>query len=413
MPSAHRLRAAAAPARPMLGVVALVAVLLAGPLLAQPAGFATYRSRQYTIHTDLPKDEVREFGRHMDAIFVEFQRRFDGFRSRHHGRMPLYLFSTQQGYIDFLANLDIDATNSGGMFFIRPEASGLATWTEDQATSRVYRVLQHEGFHQFAWTYIGQDLPVWINEGLAQYFEDAIFTGRRMRTGLADARRIALVRDAIETGRAVDLDQIVEMSGSDWSNTLAANPQRSSLLYAQSWSLVYYLIHGRDGRFRSAFQQYLVMVNGGQRSRRAMREAFGVDSLAGIEQLWAEHALEQQPDPVTSAAERLDFLGVALRFLHTHDQPIPSDLKELQHNLVQRDFTVTRSTHGLSVRLSASDPDLFVFNRPGGIDAPFVMLAPARDDLPPRLEAPGLDPEPYLTWHRDDADQLVYEINYR
>ncbi|MEM1209991.1 MAG: DUF1570 domain-containing protein [Planctomycetota bacterium] len=381
--------------------------------IAQPAGFETYRSRHYVIHTDLPRDEVIEYGRHMDAVFVEFQRRFDGFRSRRSDRMPLYLFAHQQQYIDFLDNLGIDATNSGGMFFVRPRASGLATWIDDQATSRVYRVLQHEGFHQFAWAYIGEDLPVWVNEGLAQYFEDAIFTGKRMRTGLADARRIDLVRDALETERAVDLEEIISMSGRTWSDTLAADPQRSSLLYAQSWSLVYYLIHGRDGRYRNAFQRYLVLISDGQRSARAMREAFGVESLAGIERLWSEHARDHEPDPITSAAERLDFLGVALRYLHQNDEPIPGTLDALREMLVARSFTVTRVSHGLTVRLAADDPDLFVFDRPGGHTAPFRMLAPARGDLPPRIEAPGLDPEPHLAWHRDDAGQLIYEIEYR
>ncbi|MEM0913087.1 MAG: DUF1570 domain-containing protein [Planctomycetota bacterium] len=390
-----------------------ILTLFALSAAAQPSDFETYRSRHYVIHTDLSKAEVAEYGRHMDAVFVEFQRRFDGFRSRRSDRMPLYLFAERAAYVDFLANLDIDATNSGGMFFVRPRASGLATWIGDQATSRVYRVLQHEGFHQFAWAYVGEDLPVWVNEGLAQYFEDAIFTGRRMRTGLADARRIDLVRDAIVTQRAIDIDEIVSLTGAAWSDTLAADPQRASLLYAQSWSLVYYLIHGRDGRYRDAFQRYLVLLSDGQRSARAIRDAFGVDSLTGIERLWTDHALAQQPDPVTAAAERLDFLGVALRYLHQHDQPIPKTLDDLREMLVQRAFTVTRVSHGLTVRLSAADADLFTFDRPGGLTTPFRMLAPARNDLPPRLDAPGLDPEPHLAWHRDDAGQLIYEIEYR
>ena len=65
-------------------------------------------------------------------------------------------------------------------------------------------MLQHEGFHQFAFNHIGEALPTWINEGLAQYFEDAIIVGDKMTTGLANARRVEQVKQALEDGRAMD-----------------------------------------------------------------------------------------------------------------------------------------------------------------------------------------------------------------
>ncbi|MEM6334185.1 MAG: DUF1570 domain-containing protein [Planctomycetota bacterium] len=390
-----------------------LAALLAPAAAAQDAELRSFQSRHYLIHTDLERDEVVEFGRHMDAVFAEFERRFDGFRNRRRAPMPLYLFSNEDGYRDYLAKLDIDATNSGGMFFVRPQAQGLATWVGGKSTTRTQVVLQHEGFHQFAWSYIGRDLPVWINEGLAQYFEDGIFTGRRMRTGMADARRIAMVRNAIETEQAIPLEQIVSLTGQAWSDTLATDPQRSSLLYAQSWSIVYYLVHGRDGRYRAAFQRYLQLVSEGRRSDQAMRQAFGVESLAGIDAQWRAYALAQEPDPVTAAAERLDFFGVAMAYIKEQGEEIPDSFEAFQSLLSRRSFALTRSSHGLTHEISAADPEVFTFTRPGGVDAPFRMLAPARDDLPPRIEAPGLRPEPRLEWSRDSQGQLVYEIEYR
>ncbi|MEO0586116.1 MAG: DUF1570 domain-containing protein [Planctomycetota bacterium] len=380
---------------------------------AQGVELQSFQSRHYLIHTDLPRDEVVDLGKHMDAVFAEFERRFDGFRNRRRAPMPLYLFATQEGYQAYLAELDINAVNSGGMFFVRPQAQGLATWVGGKSTTRTQVVLQHEGFHQFAWSYIGRDLPVWINEGLAQYFEDAIFTRSRMRTGLADARRIALVRDAIENDRAIPLEQIVSITSQAWSDTLATDPQRASLLYAQSWSLVYYLIHGRDGRYRSAFQRYLQLVSDGRRSSQAMYQAFGVQSLAGIDEQWRAYALAQEPDPVTAASERLDFFGMAMVYIKEQGEDVPRTFDEFQSLLSRRSFALTYSYHGLTHEVSATDPEVFMFARPSGTTAPFRMLAPSRDDLPPRIEAPGLKPEPRLEWSRDAEGQLVYEIEYR
>jgi len=40
-------------------------------------------------------------------------------------------------------------------------------------------------------------------------------------------------------------------------------------------------------------------------------------------------------------------------------------------------------------------------------------LEPARDDLPPRLSAPGLDPTPMLVWSRDDQGKLIQDLVFQ
>ena len=35
----------------------------------------------------------------------------------------------------------------------------------------LWQVLAHEGFHQFLGYELGREIPVWLNEGMAQYFE--------------------------------------------------------------------------------------------------------------------------------------------------------------------------------------------------------------------------------------------------
>ena len=69
-------------------LVIFIALLTVAPwACAEPTNL--FQSRHYLIHTDLSKQEVLTFGRHMDAIFEQYQKRFTGFTVRNAGPMPL------------------------------------------------------------------------------------------------------------------------------------------------------------------------------------------------------------------------------------------------------------------------------------------------------------------------------------
>ena len=376
-----------------------------------------YRSHHYLIHTNLTREETVPFGRHMDAVFEQYERRFRGFVQRELAPMPLYLLRTREDYVAFMAEHDIDSSNSGGLFFVTHSLNGLATWAESSSRPRTFRVLQHEGFHQFAWNYIGPNLPVWVNEGLAQYFEDAVLVDGRMAAGLTHRGRIDRVRRAIEGGHTLTLSRLNGVSSRVWNLTLRERPESAAVLYAQSWSVVYYLIHGDDGAHQARFVEYLKLLNQGNGEEEAMLLAFGREGVTSIEADWRRHARDQQPDDLTLATERLEFLGTGLRLLNEEGEPAPGSIDQLHATLRQYGFRMQRQEMGVSRVMAADDPSLFSFVRGSGSARPytaeFQMLAPSRGDLPPRIVAPGLSPEPTLIWHRDAEGHLVQDISYR
>src|SRR5690606_2873924 len=139
-------------------------LLLLAPMAAgQPLELQAFNSRYYQIKTNLTRDEVIRYAERMDQVFAHYSQKFSGLRSRRQVQMPLFLLRTQEDYIAFMRERGIDATHSGGMFFVTGGVSGLATWTAGRSRTQAYQVLQHEGFHQFAWNYIGHEMPVWMN----------------------------------------------------------------------------------------------------------------------------------------------------------------------------------------------------------------------------------------------------------
>ncbi|MEM8739083.1 MAG: DUF1570 domain-containing protein [Planctomycetota bacterium] len=397
-----------------------------------------FASRHYHIHTTLTRSETIPFGLHMDAVFDQFQKRFARFQppprvaasptpnpphtapsteaaSAPHrlGLMPLYLFRTQQQYLDFLAGHGISGQGTGGIFFVTHQLQGLATWTQGHPRSRTFRTLQHEGFHQFAWHYLGRQLPTWMNEGLAQYFEDAVLLPSGMELGLATPHRINRVRHALRNHHALPLRQLVRYSSREWADTVRHHPADSELLYAQAWSVVFFLIHGDDARYLKSFEVYLRLLAQGKDHDQAFRTAFGHAALRAIEDRWKTHALVQKPHPVNAAARGLEFLGTALLYKHQRGEVMPTGLAPLRRDLQDRGFKITRTLHGESQSLKADDPELYVYARPGGQRSDFLLLEPAGYNLPPRLAAPGLSPEPNLVWLAEPDGRLSFDIEFR
>ncbi|MFN3168479.1 MAG: DUF1570 domain-containing protein [Phycisphaeraceae bacterium] len=371
-----------------------------------------YRSKHYRVHTPLSRDEVLPYARHMDALFKQYDARFGTLVPAPVEPMSLYLFETQQQYDRFLQEHDIDATHSGGMFFVTHKLRGLATWAEAGNRRKTFEVLQHEGFHQFAWHTFGPDLPVWVNEGLAQYFESAVLRDGKLSLGMIRRPRIEKVRTAIREGDALPIEQLMAVSGKQWAQRLRDDPEHAGLSYAQSWSLVFYLIHGDGGKHKQPFTEYLKRLSQGDSHGDAQLMAFGQSGMIALEEDWQRYALRQQPNEVAEAIERLEFLGTGLRLLAEQGEAMPDDLDALRDTLQRYGFKLRRSEMGVTRHLSADEDEMYRFEREAGDTRAFVLLKPARAGLPPRITAPGLEPEPTLIWTRDADGKLVQDIAY-
>lgn len=395
----------------LVGCIAWLAPGVEGAL--QAVELSQYHSKYYTVYSNLAQEDVQQYARHMDAVFAQYLKRFQSFSTRDSRSMPLYLFRTRDQYKSFLSGHGIDGSASGGMFFVQRGVQGLATWVEDKSKSTTLETLQHEGFHQFAFAYIGPDLPVWVNEGLAEYFGDGILVKKRMTLGLANQRRIESIKAALQDSKTIDFDELLEMTGQQWSQNMRADLTLGRLQYDQSWSIVYFLIHGNRGKYRGAFEDYLMRLNKGRTSAKAFRQAFGTDNTVAFRQKWEQYARKIKPDPLTTAIVKMEFLGQGLRFMQEQQAPIPATLGTLRQYLRGIGFRMIRHYHTGPVEISAHEEELYAYQNRGGATVPFQMLEPEATNLLPRIVARGLKPEPMLLWSVDDQGKLISHIEYR
>ena len=144
----------------------------------------------------------------------------------------------------------------------------LVTYEHD----RLWPVLAHEGFHQFLGYELGPQVPVWLNEGLAQYFETSYVYGGHLRTGLVSQSKLHAAQWIIRTKQAPPLPELLTMD----SATFYARAQQT---YPVSWALVHYLINRDGSSYRnSRFRRYLSDLKMNRDDIASFQRRFGRDS---------------------------------------------------------------------------------------------------------------------------------------
>ena len=244
----------------------LTAAVVAG--VCSPCGAAAklnkYTTKYYVLHTDLDKDMTREAVVRITAMAQEYSNRCKSFAGRINSRFPFYLYKDSEAYRRHPGVVPGSAGiyNGRSLVAIAPRPGG------------GWRVVQHEGFHQFAHKMIRGHLPAWLNEGLADYFGAGVWTGDSLVVGLISPGSLGGVKSLIESGQLMLLDKMLDMDQTTW------NGQLKSSNYLQAWSMVHFLVHGDKGKYQKALSSYIRDLSLGHSSSGAFRKRFGRNTKA-------------------------------------------------------------------------------------------------------------------------------------
>ena len=252
-----------------------------------PLDLPEYDTRYYRVYTDVDPDEVKEACIRMTKMAEEYHNRTSDFAGQITQRLPFYLFKSSDEY--YAAG---GMKNSAGVF----NGSRLMAIGDKRFGRQIWHVVQHEGFHQFVHAVIGGAIPIWVNEGMAEYFGEAVFTGDGFVSGVIPAARLARVRKTLalspQNGGFKSLHKIMEMSHAQWNQELSLQN------YDQAWSMVQFLAHGDGGIYQQAFGHYMGMLGSGQDPRAAWTANFG-DNDDAFEARWRAYWESLPADPTS------------------------------------------------------------------------------------------------------------------
>jgi hypothetical protein len=272
----------------------ILSLLMSVGSIATAGDMKRYVSKYHVIYTDLPKKEVYEAAARINAVAEQYHDMTKGlFSGTIRKRLPFYLYSR---YSDYLASLNGRGAGSAGMY----TGKDLRACTDSSMfrKAKVWHVIQHEGWHQFAHMVVARrkPLPIWLNEGLAEYFGESLWTGDNLISGVIDTGetwtegnrrftrqgRLQRVQDRLRVDQFRPWKEMILLTHEQW------NMQLDPVNYDQVWAMTHFLVHGRDNKYRKAFNRYINYVADGKPNGPAWVKCFGrdIDSIDADCKAW-------------------------------------------------------------------------------------------------------------------------------
>ena len=158
----------------------------------------------------------------------------------------------------------------GGYFLARWDVNYIAL-TADKRGISPFEVIFHEYVHFIVNNHL-TDAPLWLNEGLAEYYSTfTMFDNEeKMRIGGPIGRHILTLRN----NRLLPLNILLAVDAKSPHYTEAT---KVGIFYAQSWALVHYLLHGKEGKRQAQFVNFIAQLTSGKSLNESFQQAFETD----------------------------------------------------------------------------------------------------------------------------------------
>jgi hypothetical protein len=160
----------------------------------------------------------------------------------------------------------------------------------ERATRQLFQTLYHEAFHAYLGCFVyppanGRDdcpgeLPRWLNEGMAQVFETAVFEAGELRLGLADRARLDRAQDALAKKEFPPLRDVLTAGPKVFVVTHAGQRPGADRAYVATWAVAAYLMFDRRALGSAELDEFASAVNCGR------------DPVAAFEKLVGQPAAE-------------------------------------------------------------------------------------------------------------------------
>lgn len=188
-----------------------------------------YSSRHYVVRSDISRELCLEAARELDGAHRMFEMRLGRIESQGDELLPVYLFSGQGTYLLYAREVSgALPVHTAGVY--SPALQQLLIWNLPRR-AEMLRTVRHEGFHQFLDRRVGS-APVWLNEGLAEYFSfSRLERGRWAHGDRVEHHLAALRRPGFEW---TPLEELLRLEPEEF---YAGKGDR----YAEAWHWVHFL----------------------------------------------------------------------------------------------------------------------------------------------------------------------------
>jgi len=249
----------------LTALLILVVCAPATPTLGAPK-WLRVTSPHFVIVGNTREADLRAVGRRLEQFREVFVRTFPKANAQAPVPAVVVVFERDAGLTPYKPLYQGKPRELTGFFQPGPDVNSIALSLEhaEQALPLVFHELSHAILsNSMTW------VPAWFGEGFAEYYGtfEISTDGFEATLGKPSSQSLVLLRQ-----RA--LVPLHELLTADPDSALYNEWDRRELFYAESWSLVHYLLRGSPER-KGQLSEYLTRVGAGAPSPDAARAAFG------------------------------------------------------------------------------------------------------------------------------------------
>lgn len=352
-----------------------------------------YTTKYWTIRTDIQSEHAHDAGRLFDAVYEAYRNGLSMLPEQRNVKLEAWVFRNRGDYLGTVSSFGTSPENSGGMFI---GAIGITAVDVSGSWGTFESTAKHEAFHQFVSSRFTKGIPTWLNEGLAEYFENTVYINGSIINGQVSNSTLQALQNDIQTNSCIRFLELMRMSQRTWNQNLVDG--NGAKQYRQSWAMVHFLIHASNGQYASQFDRFLLLISEGVNHEEAFVSAFKTNDLESFQRAWVTYIENLKPSSSKLAAHRLNFLASGAKECIRENRNV-SSIKGLYASLQTLGFKTTLSVNYEEQAFDANDQANYTIPPDSFSPNPQFVYSPKKPL--PEIYTTGLEPfNLYVKWFR-------------
>ena len=250
--------------------LALLLLLLSAPALARDKtdNWISVRSPHFVVATNSNEKQGRHIAGQFERMRSLFHQLFPKAQLDSGSPIIVLAIRDEKGFraLEPAEYLQKGSLQLGGLFLRAPEKNYVLLRLDAEG-EHPYAVVYHEYTH-FLMAKFAEFMPLWMNEGLAEFFQNTEFRDKEVLLGEPSRDDILYLRE----NRLLPLTTLLSV---DQKSPYYHEEHKGSVFYAQSWALAHYLMLKAAHDKTDPLQHYLDLTSQNVDPVTAAAKAFG------------------------------------------------------------------------------------------------------------------------------------------
>ncbi|HKB64538.1 MAG TPA: tetratricopeptide repeat protein, partial [Pyrinomonadaceae bacterium] len=257
---------------PIVFALAFLALaLIDHPTVQGKDNWTSVHSQNFQLVGNASEKDIRLVANRLEQFRKVFALLFPSLKLNSPVPTTVIVFKSDSSYKPFKVN-----PNVAGYFQPGKDVNYITLTSEKLSDDQPYRTIFHEYVHLLVENTMGGTVPLWFNEGLAEYYSTFNITDENRRVILGE-----VVRNHVLYLREQKLLPLRTLFAVDYKSPYYNEGNKMNIFYAEAWMLMHYLLQGEGQKRRPQLARFVDLVRSNLTVDEAFQQAFqiGIDAF--------------------------------------------------------------------------------------------------------------------------------------